>query len=69
MYFNMILTAQFFLSLSIHTRRSQKYIGIVKGFLRRVVRYVLSAKDHELGYSILINNYVILTNLKMLIPC
>ena len=30
--------------------------GIAKGFLCRVVRYVLSPKSHELGYSILNNN-------------
>ena len=43
---------------SIHTTRSKKYIGIAKGYRRRVVRYVLSAKSHKFGYSILINNSV-----------
>ena len=39
-------------------------IGILRGFRMprrmpiRVVRYVLSAKNHELGYSIIINNSV-----------
>ena len=56
---------EYFFFFSIHTPRSQKYIGIAKGSRRRVVRYVLSAESHELGFSILIISlYYFACNLK-----
>ena len=59
MHFKMISNAQILFSPSQFIHPALKNISALRrGFWRRVVRYVLSAKSHELGYSILINNSV-----------
>ena len=59
MYFNMISNALFFFFSQFIHPAIKNISALRRGFWRRVVRYVLSAKNHEIGYSILINNSVV----------